>query len=112
MSRRGDPAPGGPPPAGQPAELRHKVAAARLWAAHRFPYLASVLFASPVVYRTGTGTVSADRHWRLYVDVERAVTWPVETLGSLVRRHWPVAATIALVVIILLLPGARKLAWD
>ncbi|MCC6438080.1 MAG: hypothetical protein IT196_23860 [Acidimicrobiales bacterium] len=66
-----------------PTELRHKVAAARLWAAHRFPYLASVLFASPVVYREGTGTVSADRHWRLYVDAERAATWPVETLGSL-----------------------------
>ena len=65
------------------AELRHKMAAARLWAAQRFPYLASVLFASPVVYRHGTDTVSADRHWRLYVDADRAASWPVETLGSL-----------------------------
>ena len=65
------------------AELRHKTAAARLWAAQRFPYLASVLFASPVVWRPGLGTVSADRHWRLYVDPERAMAWPVEILGSL-----------------------------
>lgn len=65
------------------AELRHKMAAARLWAAQRFPYLASVLFASPVVLRPGSGTVSADRQWRLYVDPERAAGWPVETLGSL-----------------------------
>ncbi|MFN0027699.1 MAG: DUF2201 family putative metallopeptidase [Acidimicrobiales bacterium] len=83
-------------------ELRHKMAAARLWAAQRFPYLASVLFASPVIYRNGPpqpaegspgnsgapgpaghGTVSADRHWRLYVDAERAGAWPVEVLGSL-----------------------------
>jgi predicted metal-dependent peptidase len=64
-------------------ELRHKMAAARLWAAQRFPYLASVLFASPVVLRPGHGTVSADRHWRLYVDPDRAVGWPVEVLGSL-----------------------------
>jgi predicted metal-dependent peptidase len=59
------------------------MAAARLWAAQRFPYLASVLFASPVVLRPGHGTVSADRHWRLYVDPDRAVGWPVEVLGSL-----------------------------
>lgn len=77
------------------AELRHKMAAARLWAAQRFPYLASVLFASPVVYRSsggrgptavepGTGaTISADRHWRLYVDAERAAGWSVEAIGSL-----------------------------
>ena len=65
------------------AELRHKMAAARLWAAQRFPYLASVLFASPVVYRHGNETVSADRHWRLYVDIDGAAHWPVETLGSL-----------------------------
>jgi len=64
-------------------ELRHKMAAARLWAAQRFPYLASVLFASPVVLRPGHGTVSADRHWRLYVDPDRAAGWPVEVLGSL-----------------------------
>jgi predicted metal-dependent peptidase len=68
---------------GATPELRHKLAAARLWAAQRFPYLASVLFASPVVYRSGTGTVSADRSWRLYVDTDRAQHWPVETLGSM-----------------------------
>ncbi len=65
------------------AELRHKTAAARLWAAQRFPYLASVLFASPVLWRPGLGTVSADRHWRLYIDPDRAAVWPVEVLGSL-----------------------------
>lgn len=74
-------------------ELRHKMAAARLWAAQRYPYLASVLFASPVVYRSAAEadasapgaapTISADRHWRLYVDAERVAPWPVETIGSL-----------------------------
>ena len=86
------------------AELRHKIAAARLWAAQRFPYLASVLFASPVVYRSGHNTISADRHWRLYVDAERAAGWPVAALGSLLvlqanhllREHAERADTLGL----------------
>lgn len=61
---------------------RHRVAAARLWAAHRFPYLASAVFASPVVAVEGLGGASADDSWRLYVDPEAVAAWPVEQLGS------------------------------
>lgn len=66
-----------------PPELdRRRVAAARLWAANRFPYLAAAVFASPVVATEGLGGVSADSSWRLYVDPAVVAAWPVEQLGS------------------------------
>jgi hypothetical protein len=34
---------------------RHHLAAARLWAANRFPYLATALFAANVIERPGLG---------------------------------------------------------
>jgi len=52
-----------------------KLAAARLWAAHRFPYLATALFASPALPAPGTGRVVIDRWWRVHADpavVDRA----------------------------------------
>jgi predicted metal-dependent peptidase len=61
---------------------RRKVAAARLWAAHRFPYLASALFAAPVLETQGTGGVAADTSWRMYVDPEAVAGWAPEELGS------------------------------
>jgi predicted metal-dependent peptidase len=61
---------------------RRKVAAARLWAAHRFPYLASALFASPVLETQGTGGVAADASWRMYVDPEAVAGWEPDELGS------------------------------
>src|SRR5215471_16009069 len=66
---------------------RNHLAAARLWAAHRFPYLATAVFASPVVEAPGIGTVSVDEHWRLYVDPEIANQWSVAELGSTLVHH-------------------------
>jgi len=65
------------------AEALHRVAAARLWAAHRFPYLASALFAAPVQLGEGIGGVSADRWWRISVDPEVVRSWPVEVTGAM-----------------------------
>jgi predicted metal-dependent peptidase len=66
---------------------RNHLAAARLWAAHRFPYLATAVFASPVVEAPGIGTVSVDDQWRLYVDPEIANRWSVAELGSTLVHH-------------------------
>ncbi len=65
----------------------HKVAAARLWAAARHPYLASALFASTVVAVPELGGASVDEAWRLYVDPEVVEGWTVAELGSLMVHH-------------------------
>ena len=66
---------------------REKLAAARLWAAGKFPYLAAALFASPVVPTPGSGTVSVDEAWRLYVDPRVVSGWTPEELGSVMVHH-------------------------
>src|SRR5207248_1369945 len=50
-------------------------------------YLATALFASPVVEANGIGTVAVDRHWRLYVDPGVANHWTVQELGSTLVHH-------------------------
>lgn len=72
---------------GEPADVTRRIAAARLWAANRFPYLASALFASPVNLSEGIGTVGADEHWRLYADPEVVAAWSVERLGAALVHH-------------------------
>ncbi|MEZ5407329.1 MAG: VWA-like domain-containing protein [Acidimicrobiales bacterium] len=59
-----------------------KLAAARLWAAHRFPYLATALFASPVVAAPGSGQVSIDRWWRVHADPSVVAGADVAGLGG------------------------------
>ena len=71
----------------QPGWDRGKVAAARLWATARFPYLASALFACPVVPAPGSRAVAVDDRWRLYVDPALVDAWPVEALGSVLVHH-------------------------
>ena len=66
---------------------REKVAAARLWAAHRYPYLAAAVFASPVLLRPGIATVAVDDRWRLYIDPQVVAGWSAEQLGSLLVHH-------------------------
>jgi len=63
------------------------VAAARLWAAHRFPYLASALFATRVEAAPGLGGVAVDESWSLHVDPEAARHWTLAQLGSLFVHH-------------------------
>ncbi|MGH9154777.1 MAG: vWA domain-containing protein [Acidimicrobiales bacterium] len=75
-----------PPPA--PERLDDaKVAAARLWAAHRFPYLASALFACKVVGVPGRKVVAVDPWWRLYLGTPVVDELAVEDLGTVLIHH-------------------------
>lgn len=47
---------------------RHKLAAARLWATTRMPYLSSALFAMRVREVAGTETVAVDQGWTVIAD--------------------------------------------
>lgn len=60
---------------------RQQVAAARLWAASRQPYLATALFGLPTIARPGIGTIAVDDRWRLSVDPEVASGFDVAELG-------------------------------
>lgn len=63
------------------------IAAARLWATHAYPYLASALFAMRVVAADGIGTVAVDRSWRLYVDPALVRARSPQSLGVLLVHH-------------------------
>src|SRR5207249_3996360 len=58
-----------------------------LWAAHRYPYLASGLFATRIVPAPGTGAVAVDSSWRLYVDPDVVAQWSVAEFGSVLVHH-------------------------
>ena len=66
---------------------RAKVAAARLWAASAYPYLASALFASPVVAQDGLDGVRVDEWWRMYVDPAAVEGWTAPELGRQFVHH-------------------------
>ena len=66
---------------------KQRVAAARLWGAVRFPYLASALFASPVVSAPGIGAIAVDRSWRLYMDPAIVDRWSSEEIASVLVHH-------------------------
>jgi predicted metal-dependent peptidase len=61
----------------------HKVAAARLWATARMPYLASAIFASTIVAEPDSGTVAIDRSWQVRADPGVVEQLTVEQLGRL-----------------------------
>jgi predicted metal-dependent peptidase len=63
------------------------LAAARLWAASRFPYLATGLFGAHVIAASGTGTVAVDEGWRMHADPELAAQWTPAQLGSVLVHH-------------------------
>lgn len=60
-----------------------RVAAARLWAVTRLPYLASALFAVGVEAVPGCGTIAVDRGWRLRADPEIVRSLDADELGRL-----------------------------
>jgi predicted metal-dependent peptidase len=60
-----------------------KIAAARIWAAARMPYLATALFAADVRAVPDIGTVAIDPHWRITADPERLAGLAVPELGRL-----------------------------
>jgi predicted metal-dependent peptidase len=68
---------GGPP--GLPA--------ARLWAATRFPYLATGLFGAHVIASPDIGTVAVDDGWRLHADPALTAQWSPAQLGSVLVHH-------------------------
>jgi predicted metal-dependent peptidase len=70
-----------------PTRQGGRVAAGRLWAASRFPYLASALFAMEVVRAPGTGTCTVDDSWRLYVDPTTVDSWTPAQIGSVLVHH-------------------------
>jgi predicted metal-dependent peptidase len=61
-----------------------KLAAARLWASTRMPYLASAIFASTVTESKESRTISIDRHWQLHADADVVDRLSVEQLGRLI----------------------------
>lgn len=69
-----------------PADLRQRWAAARVWAAHQAPYLASALLAlDPVVVDHEPGRdlcrLPADPAWHVYLDPDVLAATDVPTLG-------------------------------
>jgi predicted metal-dependent peptidase len=66
---------------------QQRLAAARLWAAHRFPYLASALFATQVRPVDLPGLVAVDESWRVFVDPRLVQAWRAEQLGSVLVHH-------------------------
>ena len=63
------------------------LAAARLWAATRFPYLASGVFGATVIAEPDSGTVSVDDSWRMHADPELTAGWTPAELGSVLVHH-------------------------
>jgi predicted metal-dependent peptidase len=61
--------------------------AARLWAATRFPYLATGVFGAQVIPDRGSGTVSVDESWRMRADPELTAAWTPAQLGSVLIHH-------------------------
>ena len=63
------------------------IAAARLWAASRFPYLASGMFGITPVEAPGIGTVAIDDRWLLWIDPQVAAAWSPAQFGSVLVHH-------------------------
>jgi predicted metal-dependent peptidase len=60
---------------------------ARLWAAARFPYLASGVFGIVPVPAPGIGTVAVDEQWRLWADPQVIADWSPAEYGSVLVHH-------------------------
>jgi predicted metal-dependent peptidase len=63
------------------------LAAGRVWAATRFPYLATGLFGTQVVADPGIGTVAVDEGWRMHADPDLTAQWTPAQLGSVLVHH-------------------------
>jgi predicted metal-dependent peptidase len=63
------------------------LAAARLWAAARFPYLASGIFGAQVTAVPGLRSVAIDERWRLAADPDVVAGWTPAELGSVLVHH-------------------------
>jgi predicted metal-dependent peptidase len=63
------------------------LAASRLWAATRFPYLASGVFGAQVIAEPDSGTLRVDEGWRMRADPELTAGWTAAQLGSVLIHH-------------------------
>ncbi len=63
------------------------LAAARVWAATKLPYLATGVFGAQVIAERGSGAVSVDESWRMHADPELAAAWTPAQLGSVLVHH-------------------------
>jgi predicted metal-dependent peptidase len=70
-----------------PEDRIEGLAAARLWAATKFPYLATGVFGAQVIADRGSGTVSVDESWRMHADPEVTADWTPAQLGSVLIHH-------------------------
>ena len=70
-----------------PEQRIEGLAAARLWAATKFPYLASGVFGAQVIPDRDSGTVSVDESWRMHADPEVTAGWTPAQLGSVLIHH-------------------------
>jgi predicted metal-dependent peptidase len=66
---------------------QRKLAAARLWAATRLPYLASALFATRILPSPQRGVIAVDEAWRVYVDPGLLDAWTARQMGSVLVHH-------------------------
>jgi predicted metal-dependent peptidase len=71
---------------GRPPRLA-QLAAARLWAATRFPYLATGVFGATVIAEPGSGSVSVDEGWQMRADPDLTAGWTPAQLGSVLIHH-------------------------
>ena len=71
------------PPARTKVLDHRKVAAARVFAASRYPYLASALFAAQVDPTEESGTIAVDRGWQVHADPAVLDRMAVDELGRL-----------------------------
>src|SRR5215469_6961931 len=63
------------------------LAAARIWAAARFPYLASGIFGAQVTAVPGLDSVAIDERWQLAADPELVAGWSPAQFGSVLVHH-------------------------
>jgi predicted metal-dependent peptidase len=65
---------------------RSKMAAARLFATSKYPYLASAIFACPMVAAPGSATIAVDREWRVSADPAMVNQFDTQDLGRLLAH--------------------------
>lgn len=64
-----------------------KLAAGRLHAANRQPFLAEVLFAMAPVAMPGLGSFAVDEKWRLLIDPARLEGWTIPEVGAVLLHE-------------------------
>jgi len=71
----------------RPQPIHQDLAAGRLWAATRFPYLAGALFAMRVAPSHRPGIMGVDQYWNLRVDPDLLKDWSSAEIGSVLVHH-------------------------